>query len=34
MVLDRTHQRLGETTPRDILDDELQREFGNWLYAP
>ena len=33
MVQNRTHQRLGETTPRHILDDELPREFSYWLLA-
>ena len=30
---DQAHQIQGETTPRHILDDELPREFGNWLFA-
>ena len=34
MVENWMHQRLGETTPRHILDDELPREFGDWLLAP
>ena len=34
MVQNRTHQRLVETTPCHILDDELPREFGDWLLAP
>ena len=34
MVQNWTQQRLGETTPRHILDDELLREFGDWLLAP
>ena len=34
MVQNGTHQILGETTPRHILDDELPREFCYWLLAP
>ena len=34
MVQNSTHQRLGETTPGHILDDELPREFSYWLLAP
>ena len=34
MVQDGAHQRLGVTTPRHMLDDELPKEFGDWLLAP
>ena len=34
MVLDLAHQRLGETTPRYLPNDELQGEFSNWLLTP